>query len=174
MESFATTIIISLFLCIGAGQAVRIPLSELTSQVSSHNNGSNQGYHKVATIYPFGAFAFWEAECFQHNNAYLTFTQDFGLGYVVLEASDSKSWTCVDYYEFKVEDQTIATESVFQGVLAHEVSFDSQDRELRRKIKEVGVSIYVWSSNGVWYQKRKISGLDLENEVEKEIFKTNF
>lgn len=149
---------------------------ELTGQVSSDNiNGSigtnlQQGYQKVATIFPFGAWAYWEAECFQHSKAYLTYTMDFGLGYIMLHAEDAKSWGCTDYYEFKVEDQTIATESVFQGILPHEVAFDSQDRELRRKIKSVGVSIYVWSSNGARYQKKKINGLDLENQVEKEIF----
>ncbi|KAJ4831415.1 hypothetical protein Tsubulata_040401 [Turnera subulata] len=114
------------------------------------------GYYYVATVYPFGSFQFWQGECFQNNNAYLTYTQDFGLGTIVVEVSQGVSTFCSDYYQFKAGFRLLAEDYFYSAIFSKEVVFDSSDPELRRYIQSNGVDIYLWRSGIQQKQEEKV------------------
>ncbi|KAJ4831414.1 hypothetical protein Tsubulata_040399 [Turnera subulata] len=114
------------------------------------------GYYLVATVYPFGPFVHWEGECFKSNRAYLTYTQDLGLGSVIIAVGDGKSLFCKDYYQFKTGDRLLAEDSFYSSVFEKEVKFDSEDPELRKYIRSNGVGIYLWRSGIQQKQEEKV------------------
>ncbi|KAJ4831416.1 hypothetical protein Tsubulata_040407 [Turnera subulata] len=119
-------------------------------------NGNGDGsYQIVATVYPYGAFKFWEGECFKDNKAYLTYTRDHGLGYVIVDVSHGRSAFCKDYYQFKAGDRLLAEDDFLVAGTLKRVAFDSSDKELRKYIKANGVDIYLWKSSGDQLQKQE-------------------
>ncbi|KAJ4831418.1 hypothetical protein Tsubulata_040409 [Turnera subulata] len=121
------------------------------------NGNYGGGYYKVATVYPFAGFQFWEGECFKKNDAYLTYPLDLSRGYIVVDVSEARNPFCSDSYQFKTGDQLLAEDSFFSALLPKHVPFESQDRELRKYIKDHGVDIYLKKSGNQQKQEEKVT-----------------
>ncbi|KAJ4836642.1 hypothetical protein Tsubulata_046750 [Turnera subulata] len=137
---------------LGNNQVVSRPILNKLHQLINVNGG---GYYHVATVYPFKGLQHWEGECFKKNNAWLTYSQDHLLAYVVVEVSEGRSLFCKDYYQFKTGDRLLAEDSFYSSILTKEVKFDSADLELRKYITRNGVQVYMWRSGNNYQQDQE-------------------
>ncbi|XP_050211077.1 uncharacterized protein LOC126661300 [Mercurialis annua] len=107
--------------------------------------GCNGQYTRVATLYPFSLQG-WQGDCFRNSAGYVTYTQDYGLGYIQISTFDARSKFCSDSYEFKVNGQSIGHDTYRLSITSpHTFDFDPS---LRGAIREHGVEVYM-TTNGL-------------------------
>ncbi|XP_050206985.1 uncharacterized protein LOC126656455 [Mercurialis annua] len=149
------------------GDAVR----EMPDQVSMPNtklsnvtDNTRLGYYvQVATLrFPIFTRTSWAGDCFQSNSGWLSTNIDYSAGWIMIESTNPRSYTCTDSYEFRAGSEVIATDTFYTTLTnPHETMFFPTSAQ-KHEIHVNGIGVFLKKSS---VTKGDESGRDLLKQV---------